>query len=83
MNIKDKILPLVQKPTRYTGGEFGEIIKDKKEINLRFAFCFPDSYEVGMSYLGMKIIYSLLNNEKDIWCERCFSPLSDFEAKLR
>ena len=83
MNTIDKILPLVQKPTRYTGGEFGEIIKDKKDIKLRFAFCFPDTYEVGMSFLGMKILYSLMNNEKDIWCERCFAPLADFEAQLR
>ncbi len=79
----DKILPLVQKPTRYTGGEFGEVIKDKSKIDLRFAFCFPDTYEVGMSHLGMKILYSLINSKDNMWCERCFAPAEDFEAQIK
>ncbi len=79
----DSILPLVQKPSRYTGGEFGEIIKDKNLIDIRFAFCFPDTYEIGMSHLGMKILYSLLNERDDIWCERVFAPTKDFELLMR
>lgn len=79
----DSILPLAQKPSRYTGGEFGEILKDKNKVDIRFAFCFPDTYEVGMSHLGMKILYSLLNERDDIWCERVFTPTKDFEILMR
>ena len=57
----EKILPLVQKPGRYIGGELNSVIKDKEKVALRYAFCFPDSYEIGMSHLGMKILYSLIN----------------------
>lgn len=78
MNNKIKeVLSQVQKPGRYTGGEPGSVYKNKEEIDLRFAFCFPDTYEVGMSYLGMKILYELLNNIPAIWCERCFMPWVD------
>lgn len=79
----DKILPKVQKPTRYTGGEYGEIMKDKGKIDIRFAFCFPDTYEVGMSHLGMKILYGLINERKDTWCERCFTPWFDMQEQLK
>ena len=68
----DRILPNVQKPGRYIGGELNSIVKKAEEISVRFAFCFPDTYEVGMSHLGMKILYSLLNSIEDVWCERVF-----------
>lgn len=70
----ERILPNVQKPARYTGGELNEIIKDKRGVKLRMAFCFPDVYEIGMSNLGMRILYGVINNEPDIWCERVFAP---------
>ncbi len=73
----------VQKPSRYTGGEIGEIIKDKSKIDVRFAFCFPDIYDVGMSHLGMKILYSLMNERENYWCERVFAPWTDMEEIMR
>lgn len=76
-------LTKVQKPARYTGGELNSVMKDKNDIKLRFAFCFPDTYEIGMSHLGMKILYSLLNEESDIWCERVFAPWTDFEEQMQ
>lgn len=79
----ERILPQVQKPARYVGGEKGCIIKDKKEVDLRFAFCFPDTYEIGMSHLGSRILYGLLNDQKGIWCERCFTPWIDMEEEMR
>ena len=79
----DKILPKVQKPTRYTGGEFGEIIKNKEKIDVRFAFCFPDAYEIGMSHLGMRILYGLINSRENYWCERCFAPWTDMGEKMK
>lgn len=81
--IPENILNLVQKPARYSGGEFNSIVKDKSEIKVRFAFCFPDLYEVGMSHLGMKILYSLLNNDPEVWCERVYAPDTDMEKILR
>ena len=66
----ERLLLKVQKPGRYVGGELNEAIKDKRKVDVRFAFCFPDTYEVGMSHLGMKILYSLFNSREDIWCER-------------
>ena len=77
------LLRSVQKPGRYTGGEYGQIIKDKEKIKARFAFCFPDSYEIGMSNLGMRILYGVLNQSDDVWCERVFAPWQDMTAKLR
>ena len=77
------ILKSVSKPARYTGGEFGEIIKDKEKIKTRIAFCFPDIYEIGMSNLGMKILYGALNELDYVWCERCFAPWPDMEEKMR
>lgn len=77
------ILKLVSKPGRYCGGEYGSIIKDKESIKARFAFCFPDSYEIGMSNLGVRILYGALNEEKDIWCERVYAPWVDMEEKMR
>lgn len=77
------ILKLVSKPGRYCGGEYGSIIKGKESIKARFAFCFPDSYEIGMSNLGVRILYGALNEEKDIWCERVYAPWVDMEEKMR
>ena len=77
------LLRSVQKPGRYTGGEYGQIIKDKEKVKARFAFCFPDSYEIGMSNLGMRILYGVLNQSDDVWCERVFAPWQDMTAKLR
>ena len=79
----EKILPLVQKPARYTGGELNCIIKDKSQVKLRYAFCFPDSYEIGMSHLGIKILYDCANARDDVWCERVFAPWHDMEALMR
>ncbi len=84
--LKDKIekhLLEVQKPSRYIGGEVGSIIKDKSKVDVRFAFCFPDTYDIGMSHLGMKILYSLTNERENYWCERCFAPGLDFEEIMR
>ena len=79
----EKLLKKVQKPARYTGGELNSVVKDKNSIKLRYAFCFPDLYEVGMSHLGMKILYSLLNKDPEVWCERVFAPWIDFEEVMR
>ena len=86
MDLVDKlenILLKAQKPARYTGGELNSVMKTPEEVDLRFAFCFPDTYEVGMSHLGMKILYSLLNQMEGVWCERVFAPWPDMEAQLR
>ncbi|MBR3844037.1 MAG: B12-binding domain-containing radical SAM protein, partial [Clostridia bacterium] len=79
----EMILNSVQKPGRYTGGEMNSVIKDKKDVDIRFAFCFPDVYEIGMSHLGIKILYSVLNAMDGVWCERVFAPWDDMEAKMR
>ncbi len=79
----EQLLLSVQKPGRYAGNEPGSIVKDKNKVDIRFAFCFPDTYEVGMSHLGMKILYSLFNSKDYIWCERVFAPWVDFEQVMR
>lgn len=79
----EKHLLSVQKPSRYIGGESGSIVKDKSEVDVRFAFCFPDAYEIGMSHLGIKILYSLINERENYWCERVFAPCVDFEEIMR
>ena len=79
----EAILTRVQKPARYVGGEWGSVMKDKKNVDLRFAFCFPDTYEVAMSHLGSRILYGLLNDQKGIWCERVCAPWIDMEAEMR
>lgn len=84
--LKEKIekhLLEVQKPSRYIGGETGSVVKDISGVDVRFAFCFPDTYDIGMSHLGMKILYSLINERENYWCERCFAPSEDFEAVMR
>ena len=79
----ERLLLSVQKPGRYSGGEINSVIKEKEKVDVRFAFCFPDTYEIGMSHLGMKILYSQFNSREDIWCERVFAPWVDFEEKMR
>lgn len=79
----ERILPRVQKPARYTGGEYNQILKDKAEVNLRMAFCFPDIYEIGMSNIGMRILYSVINQMPGVWCERVFAPWGDMEQEMR
>ena len=79
----ERILPRVQKPARYVGGEFNAIMKDKSKVDTRVAFCFPDTYEIGMSNLGMRILYSVMNNIEGVWCERCFAPWGDMEQEMR
>ena len=79
----DKILLKVQKPSRYIGGELNSIEKNPSDVTMRFAFCFPDTYDIGMSHLGMKILYSLINNVPEYWCERVFMPLPDMEEQMR
>lgn len=81
--IPESILRSVSKPGRYTGGEYGQIVKDREKVKARFAFCFPDSYEIGMSNLGVRILYGVLNREEDIWCERVYAPWIDMEDKMR
>ena len=76
------ILKSVSKPGRYSGGEYGQIIKDKEKVKARFAFCFPDTYEIGMSNLGMRILYGVLNREEDVWCERVYDPWLDMQEKM-
>ena len=73
----------VRKPARYTGGEYNAVYKDKSQVDLRFAFCFPDIYEIGMSHLGSKILYGLLNSMEGIWCERAYAPFLDMEEQMR
>ena len=78
-----RILPTVQKPARYVGGEYLQIVKDKSEVDVRVAFCFPDTYELGMSNLGVRILYAVMNNLPGVWCERVFAPWGDMEEAMR
>ena len=79
----ERILPRVQKPARYVGGEYNAVMKDKSEVDVRFAFCFPDTYEIGMSNLGMRILYGVMNDMPGVWCERVFAPWGDMEEEMR
>ncbi|MDD6794593.1 MAG: TIGR03960 family B12-binding radical SAM protein [Clostridiaceae bacterium] len=81
--VTDDILCQVEKPSRYIGGELNQVVKDTKKVDIRFAFCFPDTYEVGMSHLGMRILYHTINARKDTYCERVFAPWTDMEEQLR
>ena len=87
MNIDEFIntrLAEVQKPSWYVGGEYGSVVKNKEAVNIRFAFCFPDMYDVGMSHLGMKILYHMMNDTMpDVWCERVFMPNTDMQQLMR
>ena len=82
-DLLQRILPSVQKPARYTGGEYNEVIKNIEEVSVRIAFCFPDTYEIGMSNVGMHILYGLMNEMDGVWCERVFAPWDDMEQKMR
>ena len=79
----ERILPRVQKPARYVGGEYNAVMKDKNEVDVRFAFCFPDTYEIGMSNLGFRILYGIMNDMPGVWCERVFTPWGDMEDEMR
>ena len=81
--LKDEILMQVEKPARYIGNEVNAVIKDKEQVDIRFAMCFPDVYEIGMSHLGIQIIYDMLNQFEDVWCERVYSPWVDLDAIMR
>ena len=85
MSIKnlDKVLKRVQKATHYCGGELNSVIKNPEDVKIRYAFAFPDTYEVGMSHLGMKILYHILNLRPDTYCERTFAPWIDMEEEMR
>ena len=76
------VLKSVTKPGRYIGGEYNSVIKDKSEVKCRFAFCFPDTYEIGMSNLGVRILYDVLNRDNDVWCERVYAPWTDMKEKM-
>ena len=76
------VLKAIQKPGRYIGGEYNSVMKDKESVKCRFAFCFPDTYEIGMSNLGVRILYDALNREEDIWCERVYAPWTDMKEKM-
>ena len=82
-NEKRMILTSVQKPGRYAGGEYGQVIKDRAAVSARFAFCFPDTYEIGMSNLGVRILYYCLNLHERIWCERVYDPWVDMQEKMK
>ena len=79
----ERILPTVQKPARYTGGEYNEIIKDREQTDVQIAFCFPDTYEIGMSNVGMRILYGVMNAMDGVWCQRVFAPWGDMEEAMR
>ena len=81
--LKQRILPTVQKPARYTGGEWGEVKKNPEDVRVRVAFCFPDTYEIGMSNVGMRILYGVMNEMDGVWCERVFAPWGDMEEAMR
>ena len=82
-NLLERILPTVQKPARYVGGEYNEIRKDRSTVRTRVAFCFPDTYEIGMSNIGMRILYGIMNEMDGVWCERVFAPWGDMEEAMR
>ena len=82
-NLLERILPTVQKPARYVGGEYNEIRKDRSAVRTRVAFCFPDTYEIGMSNIGMRILYGIMNEIDGVWCERVFAPWGDMEEAMR
>lgn len=81
-SLLQRVLPLVQKPARYTGGEYNEIKKNLADVRVRIAFCFPDTYEIGMSNIGMRILYGIMNEMEGIWCERVFTPWPDMESLM-
>ena len=81
--LSDEILMTIEKPARYTGGEVNAVMKDKEKVDIRFAMCFPDVYEIGMSHLGIQILYDMFNKGEDTWCERVYSPWNDMDKVMR
>ena len=80
--LSDDILMSIEKPVRYIGGEYNSVMKDPEEVKVRFAMCFPDVYEIGMSHLGIQILYDMFNSMEDVWCERVYSPWVDLDAVM-
>ena len=81
--LSDDILMKIEKPARYIGNEVNAVVKDLNNIDVRFCMCFPDVYEIGMSHLGIQILYGMLNSWDDVWCERVYSPWVDLDAIMR
>ena len=81
--LDDTILLKIEKPARYIGNEINAVHKDKSRIPVRFCMCFPDVYEIGMSHLGIQILYDMFNQWEDVWCERVYSPWGDLDALMR
>ncbi|MBO6150147.1 MAG: B12-binding domain-containing radical SAM protein, partial [Clostridium sp.] len=81
--LSDDILLSVSEPARYIGGELNSVMKDRDKVRVRFAMCFPDVYEIGMSHLGIQILYDMFNRREDVWCERVYSPWTDLDALMR
>ena len=81
--LSDEILLNIEKPARYIGGEVNSVMKDKDKVDIRFAMCFPDVYEIGMSHLGIQILYDMFNRREDVWCERVYSPWTDLDKVMR
>ena len=81
--LNDEILMKIEKPARYIGGEVNSVMKDKEKVDIRFAMCFPDVYEIGMSHLGIQILYDMFNRREDVWCERVYSPWTDLDKVMR
>ena len=81
--LPDDILLNIEKPARYIGGEVNAVMKDKDTVDIRFAMCFPDVYEIGMSHLGIQILYDMFNRRDDVWCERAYSPWHDLDRVMR
>ena len=81
--LDDEILLSIEKPARYIGNEVNSIMKNKNEVDIRFAMCFPDVYEIGMSHLGIQILYDMFNRRDDVWCERVYSPWTDLDTIMR
>ena len=81
--LNDEILLKIEKPARYIGNEVNSVMKDKNEVDVRFAMCFPDVYEIGMSHLGIQILYDMFNQREDVWCERVYSPWLDLHKIMK
>ncbi len=81
--LNDEILLSIEKPARYIGGEINSVMKDRDQVDIRFAMCFPDVYEIGMSHLGIQILYDMFNRRSDVWCERVYSPWVDLDKIMR
>ena len=81
--LNDEILLKIEKPARYIGNEVNSVMKNKNEVDIRFAMCFPDVYEIGMSHLGIQILYDMFNHRADVWCERVYSPWTDLDEIMR